>query len=426
MSSFNKKLVFNGANVSGELASLAITNDFLMRNNIQKIAQSSMDASISKSDERVASGFLHLFENISKYISCVDLAFCNLETPLAKNLTTKSMFDESGRYITVEKTIPDNVLFDNYIYGFAPLFYFYNVHPAFALALKKVGWAIVNTANNHAVDRLSNGIDRTIESLNKYGIDYVGTVSFKKLKDNNASDAWDIKPYVIREINGIRIAFFGATRFVNENWKRLYQPTDRYNQVCKFGKGLLVSRVNGKNIPRIIEWFKRAKEVDGADIIILFAHWGLSLFDKRDGHSPDFLQKKWCRELFEGGADIIVGGHTHTLQPGLKYKTRDGRETFVAYSLGNFIAEVDYDNKLISSILYLNLVKNKTGIFIKNIKYMPTYSLKKRKGDQLLDIQVVPVDKHKQLFYLYNIYNKVLGKDNLISSGEIEKEYLTL
>jgi poly-gamma-glutamate synthesis protein (capsule biosynthesis protein) len=423
MSSFNKNLIFNGANESGNLVNLAITNDFILRNNVQKVAQSFIDKSLKKPDDKVASGFFHLFEKITDYISCVDLAFCNLETPLAKNLTTESSFDENGRHVSVEKVIPDDVLYYDGVYCFVPFHYLFNVHPAFALSLKKAGWNIVNTANNHSLDRLSNGIDKTIESLEKYSLDYVGMVSYKKLLENNASDAWDIKPYKIKEINGIKIAFFGITRFINKNLKHIFKSNDGENQVCNFGKGSIFSNLNGKNIPIVIKWFKHAKDIDGADFIIVFAHWGFSFFDKRDGHSPDFLQRKWSKQLFDGGADLIIGGHTHTIQPGFKYVTKDGRQCFVAFSLGNFITEVKYENKLISSILYITLDKNKKETFIKKVKYLPTYSLKKIKDSSILDLQVVPVDKHKHLFYLYDKYNRILGKNNLITSQDIEKEY---
>ena len=127
--------------------------------------------------------------------------------------------------------------------------------------------------------------------------------------------------------------------------------------------------------------------------------------------------------MFEGGADIIIGGHTHTLQHGRKYITRDGRETFVTYSLGNFLTDYEYYNYTASAILYITLIKNSEGVFINKIKYLPTFSLIKRENKEIIDLQAAPVDKYEHFHYLYDHYNKILGKHNLVSSVDIEKEY---
>jgi poly-gamma-glutamate synthesis protein (capsule biosynthesis protein) len=57
-------------------------------------------------------------------------------------------------------------------------------------------------------------------------------------------------------------------------------------------------------------------------------HWGIE-----DVGLPDAAQRTWGRQMIEAGADLVVGNHSHVLQP---------VETFaqggvVAYSLGNFV-----------------------------------------------------------------------------------------
>jgi hypothetical protein len=42
--------------------------------------------------------------------------------------------------------------------------------------------------------------------------------------------------------------------------------------------------------------------------------------------------------MLEAGASVIVGAHPHVLQPIETYKTQDGRETVIFYSLGNFLS----------------------------------------------------------------------------------------
>lgn len=421
MVKIDDRITFKAEEQKGETIILSFVNDFTMHKGIQKVASNFMDKSLSKPDERVASGFYHLFERIAKYISCTDIAFANLETPLAKNLTSKTTFDSKGRYITIEKKeLPEDVLYDVGTYDFFP--YNFNVHPAFALALKKVGFKIVNTANNHAADRLSNGIDKTIDSLDRYDIDHTGTVFYNQIMENQSKNIWDFKPYVIKEVKGIKIAFFSAAQFMNKSWDKSSQKTEKYGQVYKLGKGLLYG-FNGRNIPRLLKWIKEARDVDNVDIIIIYLHWGLNLFAEKDGHSPDLLQKIWGKKLLEGGADIIVGGHTHTLQLGKKYITKDGRETFVVYSLGNFLTDYTNPNKVAAAILYITLVKNEKGTFIKKIKYLPTYSLMKKEEEEIVDLQVVPVDKYENLYHLSDHYNRIFGKHNLVTYEDIEKEY---
>jgi len=42
--------------------------------------------------------------------------------------------------------------------------------------------------------------------------------------------------------------------------------------------------------------------------------------------------------MLEAGATVIVGHHPHVLQPVETYRTQDGRNTVIFYSLGNFLS----------------------------------------------------------------------------------------
>ncbi|KAF5064283.1 Capsule biosynthesis protein CapA [anaerobic digester metagenome] len=64
-----------------------------------------------------------------------------------------------------------------------------------------------------------------------------------------------------------------------------------------------------------------------ADLVIVHSHWGIE-YDS----SPNPRQKEIGRALVNAGADIVVGHHSHTLQPVEIYK---GKVIF--YSLGNFV-----------------------------------------------------------------------------------------
>ena len=45
-----------------------------------------------------------------------------------------------------------------------------------------------------------------------------------------------------------------------------------------------------------------------------------------------------AHKMLDAGASVIVGHHPHVLQPVETYKTADGRNTVIFYSLGNFLS----------------------------------------------------------------------------------------
>ena len=418
------RIIFKGEKKNGNEITICFINDLIMHTKIQEIAEKNIDNKISKSDEKLASGYFHFFEKIAKYIQFSDSGFANLETPLGKNLAPIPKHDKNGRYITEEKKVSSEILHDDFVYGcFSKNF---NTHPCFALALKQIGFNIVNTANNHPVDRLSNGIDKTIEILDKYNIDHFGSIEYKKTLKKNFKNPWDVKPYIIKNIDGIKIAFMGCTQFLN--WNLLgdgyFKKPDEHKQIYRMGNESFFSRFNGKNIKHLIKWIKHAKTEGKADIVIIYLHFGLNLFSNRNGHNPDFLQRSWAKKILENGADIIIGGHSHTLQKAEKIITKDKRETFVSYSLGNFLSDYQNFNKDASVILYVTIIKNKDGVFIKKIQYLPTYSLSHIKNNEINDIQIIPVDINKELTdKIKNHYLKIFDKENLTTTAELEKEF---
>ena len=45
-----------------------------------------------------------------------------------------------------------------------------------------------------------------------------------------------------------------------------------------------------------------------------------------------------AHKMLDAGATVIVGAHPHVLQPIETYRTQDGRDTVIFYSLGNFLS----------------------------------------------------------------------------------------
>ena len=70
-----------------------------------------------------------------------------------------------------------------------------------------------------------------------------------------------------------------------------------------------------------------------ADVVIAAMHWGTEFT-----YEIDAAQRDAAGFLNEQGVDIIIGNHPHCLQRVETLTNAQGKETFVMYSLGNFVS----------------------------------------------------------------------------------------
>jgi poly-gamma-glutamate synthesis protein (capsule biosynthesis protein) len=66
---------------------------------------------------------------------------------------------------------------------------------------------------------------------------------------------------------------------------------------------------------------------------VVSIHWGIEYAPVPRPEDVDMAHK-----MLEAGASVIVGHHPHVLQAVETYKTQDGRNTVIFYSLGNFLS----------------------------------------------------------------------------------------
>ena len=177
-------------------------------------------------------------------------------------------------------------------------------------ALKKAGFNVLLTANNHSMDRSSNGLERTIRVLDEKDIIRTGT--FLNQDQRN-------KEYpLIIEKNNIRIAILNYTYGTN---------------------GIPVIHPNIVNLIDTVQIASDLKKASGAepDFIFVTVHWG-SEYELQENAE----QKKLAGFIFKHGADAIIGSHPHVVQPirefSLPEKNPSDGINLVAYSLGNFIS----------------------------------------------------------------------------------------
>jgi len=360
---------------------VAVVGDILMARNVQLSAARLMNTSITDPYLRVASGFEQLFsKEIIENISSADIAFGNLEEPIAEGLSEQWYFDENGRPLCKNISVEPGVLYDGKAYKYNPMGIM-NAHPALALALKNIGFDIVSTANNHFANRASNGIDSTIDSLRKANLSYVGTLKYDEIIDENDDGYPDNVPYIIKEVEGVKIAFLAFTSPMNHivlGFQLLPVFLGKLPKADTFCSRQAYSILSNNapiefNIRNFCNWIEKAKNV--SDIVIVSTHFGICLM-----HEPSYLQRKIAQRFLESGADVIVGTGPHVLQPIETYDLADGRKAFVIYSLGNFVTnggceQKGMSNELVAVMGFINIIKDTNGnISVNNVSYIPTFS----------------------------------------------------
>ena len=276
---------FGGPAAPPDLVTVAAVGDVLLHDAVQKFAMSRQD------------GFAGLFHPVADLIRGADIAFANLEGPAAAGVT------KTGR-----TTAPPDRLWDGWVYSGYPMF---NYHPSVLGALKRAGFDVLLTANNHALDRYAVGADRTVDAIRAAGLKFTGT-----RKRGESERPWYAVTETAKGGRTRRIAWLGCTYGTNG-------LPDRHGQV------LLCYRDRA----RVLETIRALARRDDIDAVMFAPHWGAEY-----EHEPEPRQRALAAEAIEAGATAVIGTHPHVVQPVEKHVAKDGREGLIAYSLGNFVS----------------------------------------------------------------------------------------
>ena len=151
----------------------------------------------------------------------------------------------------------------------------------FAKTLPDNGIEAVSLENNHVYDFGESGYQSTVNALTEQGVVYCNKSTLG-----------------VYETQGIKIGMLAYQTF-NGGYDEIYasMPADIENA--------------------------RAK---GCDIVIVSYHWGA----EKDYH-PNENQKKLAHATVDAGADLVLGHHSHRINPIEEYKGK-----YIVYSLGNF------------------------------------------------------------------------------------------
>lgn len=249
-----------------------------------------------------------------------------------------------------------------------------------AEALKKGGFDVLVTSNNHSLDGGLEGVLHTIDVVRKNGFVQTGTFKNDALKKLTY-------PLILYK-NGFKIALLNYTHHTNGISPK--PPA-------------IVNRLDIETYKKDLHQAKKMKP----DFIISFLHWGEEhqLNEGSNERGLAHLMHQW-------GSDLVVGSHPHVVQPIKNEAVKVGNQThnfLTAYSLGNFISAQPFVNTEGGIIFEVNISKQGSKTVIDDFYYIPV-------------LRYTPYEKGKMRFYALPTSPYENGDNNLnISASEKAK-----
>jgi len=186
--------------------------------------------------------------------------------------------------------------------------YVFRAPPTLAGNLRRAGFDVLSLANNHAMDYGAEGLLETVRVLRAAGIRPVG--AGRNVEEATRAVVW--------RSSGVELAFLAASQIL---------PVG--SVATDSSPGIAASRGNygGRDWRAGLLQRVRAHAAAGR-VVVVSVHWGTER-----ASVPDREQVELAAALAAHGAHAVLGHHPHVLQ-GMAWVGR----TFVAFSLGNFVA----------------------------------------------------------------------------------------
>lgn len=166
--------------------------------------------------------------------------------------------------------------------------------------LKNIRLKVASLAHNHVYDHLEDGFSKTTNFLKSNQIKYLGA---------GFTPEEAAKPVILKQ-GDISV---GLLNYI----------TGDTNPNLPENAGVILNVFDFDKCKNDILALKPQ-----VNHIVLLLHWGGRV---EGGLYPDWDQPRIARALIDAGADLIVGHHSHTIQPYEIYKGK-----YIFFSLGNF------------------------------------------------------------------------------------------
>ena len=175
-------------------------------------------------------------------------------------------------------------------------------------SIKDAGYQVMDLGHNHILDSGLEGLFSTAKAFEDAGIQTVGVYPHETRGQ---------APILIKEVNGIKIAILAYSYGFNGMEYNLEQ--EDYD-----------NRLSDLNEERMRQEIQKA-EME-ADITIVMPQMGIEY-----ELEPTEEQKELYHKMISWGADIVLGGHPHVVQPA-EIVDKDGQQKLIIYSMGNFLS----------------------------------------------------------------------------------------
>ena len=310
--------------------------------------------------------FSPLLEDVKPYIEPADFAFANQETNIGGVELGLSAYPN------------------------------FNSPYEIARDLINIGFNMFARSNNHTLDKGEAGVLAAQKNWE----------TFEGVITAGSTDSLEKRNQIpVIEQNGIKVALLSYSYGFN-GYK---VPEDKPYLANEFDYDQVASDI------------EKAKSV--ADVITVSMHWGVEY-----SSVPSQTQIEQAQWLADQGVHIILGTHPHVLQPMDRLVGKNGNETVVAYSLGNFISGQIGLERLGGGIMKLDIKKTTIGdqveIEISQPQFMPTYNYPEGSAS---DYKLVPLVDSVQADYfetvkkLMNNYSSHVEVVDYITYDEVEK-----
>ncbi len=233
------------------------------------------------------------FLKVRNYFKSCDFVFGNLEGALTKNEDKTS-----GKDKKIWLKLP----------------------PESVLGLEYAGFNALGIANNHILDYGGKGLQDTLKDLDKTGIQHTGAAMEPEKAFNP----------VIFTKNSCKFAIFAFNDIGYDKW-----GIERKNS--------LVADCEDERASKLLR-----NAVQNGEIVIVNLHFG-----REYSKIQDERQEMIARKFIDAGASLVIGHHSHQIQPTERYK--DG---FIAYGLGNFLFDQDWNPEAMKGIILEMIVED--------------------------------------------------------------------
>ncbi len=268
----------------------------------------------------------------------------NIYTEAGKRGTADKPYDFLPMYTDVAEQIAAvDFAFINQETLMAGEGYGYSGYPTFnspqqlGLDLVDLGFDVIGMANNHMLDMGAAGL--------------ADSVAFWRSQPVTAIGALDGSAPAMTEKDGVKIGWLSYTYGTNGIRER-EDATVR------------VPFIDREKISLDIAELKK----NGADALIVSVHWGVE-----NTHTPNDDQTSLAQFLADAGVDVILGHHSHCIQPIVWLDRPDGGRTLCIYSLGNLVSGMQRPMNQVGGLLTFSIVGDGDGgLAVTNPLFTPT------------------------------------------------------